>query len=576
MTARRSPAALILFAIAAGLAQLAGAGLDAPAAAATIRMDPAVLLLLGNPRAVSDARAKGRCEARLIDFVELMWPVLDPGQPFVRGWVQEAICLYLEAVTDGRITKLLVNVCPGFTKSRLVNVMWPAWEWGPRNRPDLRYMAWSYSADLSESLNEDCRKIIKSDVYQRLWGDRFKLDDSSDAKSYFKNDKGGWRRSSSVGGAGTGYRADRLLSDDPHNVRDAHSEAKLRDATRWFAQSLPTRARNLSGDVRVRVPFWVREVHGLGLDQDPADARPVTVTATVVIMQRVHLHDTSGVILRNPALGYEVLLIEMRYKGDQHPARKLPTWRSSSIGWRDPRTEYGELADPIRFPLAKVVEIETQMMLEGGSDAVAAQFDQWPLEQSGAWFRVEWLPVVDPQDVPADVPCGKRGWDFGGGGTSPGADPTACARVARGTESSRFYLWDTAAKRGSPGDVEAFITQQHADDERSVDWSVPEDPGTGKLFADYVVRVVAAGRYVHTSPEQKHKVDRAKPVSAQAQHGNFVIVRHPGWELARQELVDFPYGDHDDIVDAISRAFAACVAMPAATLPHGGYGGVVR
>ncbi|HET9893249.1 MAG TPA: phage terminase large subunit [Mycobacterium sp.] len=517
-------------------------------------------------------RAQGRAEAHLIDFVELMWPVLDPGQPFVRGWVQEAICDHLEAVSDGRISKLAVNVPPGFTKSRLVNVMWPAWEWGPRNRPDLRYMSWSYSDALAEDQNADCRKIIESEVYQRFWGDRFDLDDSSNAKSYYKNDKSGWRRSSSVRGQGTGFRADRLIFDDPHAVKDGDSEAELRVATRWFAQTLPTRVRNAAGDTRIKVPYWIREVHGLGLEQDPDDDRPVQQSATIGIGQRIHLHDIFGVIQRNPALGYETLLIEMRYKGDQHPARKQPTWRSSSIGWSDPRTAVGDLADPVRFPESVVAAMEAQMTLEGGTSAVAAQFDQWPLELSGSWFKAEWLPVIEPHEVPKGVSVGKRGWDFGGGGASPDADPTACARVARGTDG-KFYLWHTATKRGTPGQHEQFIRDQHAADERSVDWSIPEDPGTGKLYADYVKRECAVGRYVTSSPEAKDKVTRCKPVSGQAEIGNFVVVRHPGCEIARSELIDFPYGDHDDIADAISRAFAAEVATPKAR--RSSFGGMV-
>lgn len=570
------PAATLLIAVTAlmlaGAAAAAGAGLDrdALAAAAAMTRYPAELaLLLSRPRETRIRDAKRRAEAHLIDFVELMWPVLDPGQPFVRTWVQEAICEHLEAVTAGRLTKLLINVPPGFTKSRLVNVMWPAWEWGPRARPDLRYMSWSYSDQLSEDQNADCRKIIESEVYQRLWGDRFKLDESSNAKSYYKNDRGGWRRSSSVQGQGTGFRADRLLFDDPHSVKDGDSEAALRTATRWFARTLPTRVRNAGGDVKVRVPFWVREAHGAGLEADPDDTRPVAASATIGIMQRIHLHDISGVILKNPALGYELLLIEMRYKGAGHPARRAATWRPSSIGYQDPRRNIGELADPIRFPEDEVSKMETQLMLTGGSDAVAAQFDQWPLEVSGSWFKAEWLPIIEPHEVPPDVGLGKRGWDLGGGGESAKADPSASARLARGTGG--FYLWHTATKRGSPGDVEAFIRGQHADDPPSVDWSIPEDPGTGKLYADYIKRECAVGRYATSSPEARDKITRAKPVSAQAQAGAFRIVRHKGCELARDELVDFPYGEHDDIVDAISRAFAALVSMPVMDESVGGF-----
>jgi predicted phage terminase large subunit-like protein len=538
------------------------------------RLPSAVSFVFGDLRSTRNEIARRRAELNFIDFVELMWPVLEPDQPFVRGWVQEAICAHLQAVTEGKLTKLLINVPPGFTKSMLVSVMWPAWEWGPRNRPDLRYMSWSYSAELTEQHNENCRKLIEHEIYQAFWGDRVQLDEKTNSKTYYKNLRGGWRRSSSIEGKATGYRADRLIWDDPHSVKDADSKAQLREATRWFARTLPTRVRNPGGAGvdKVKVPFWVREVHGLPLEDDPDDRRKVMASATIGIMQRVDLYDISGIILKNPKLGYEILLIEMRYQGDDHPARKSEHWKGSSIGYRDPRTEKGELADPIRYPAQEVDEIEYQMMIEGGSDAVAAQHQQWPLETSGTWFKVEWLPVIEPHEVPETVGEGKRGWDFA---SSPKkkADQTANARVGRDSESKKFYLWDSAGKRGGPGDVEKFIADRHSDDPTTIDWSIPEDPGTGKLYADYVVRELAAGRYVHSSPEAKDKITRAKPVSAQAQHGNFIIVRHPGWEQTRQELVDFPYGEHDDFVDAVSRAFAACVAQPPRAVPVAGDGG---
>lgn len=529
-------------------------------------------LLFARPRATRMRDAKRRAEEGFLDFVELFWPILEPEQPFVRGRVQEAIALHLEAVTAGRITKLLCNVPPGSTKSMLVDVFWPAWEWGPKNRPDLRYMSWSYSPELTKEHNDACRTVIKSELYQRFWGNRFELDESSDAKGYYRNNKGGWRRASSIKGAATGFRADRLIFDDPHNVKDADSTASLEEATRWFAKTLPTRVRNTSGEsLRVKVPFWVRDVHGT-LEDDPDDTRPVTASATVGIMQRVHLYDISGMILANPALGYEILLIEMRFKGKEHPARASAGWRPSTIGYEEWRTQPGELADPIRFPADKIDQLEAQLRLKGGNDAVAAQLDQWPLQLGGTMFKVEWLPIIEPSAVPAGVD--KRGWDWAGSKAKK-ADQTASACVRRGADKC-FYLMDSEAIRGGPGDVDTFVKQRHADDPRTLDWSIPRDPGaTGIHFAEYVSRELAPGRYVADTPETGSKVTRAKPVSGQAQHSNFKIVRHPGCEITRSQLVDFPYGDFDDLVDAISRAFAAHVHLPAQAPDHGGYGGVV-
>jgi predicted phage terminase large subunit-like protein len=581
--ARRASSALLLLTVAA-LAAGTGtalspraAALAAPTAALELATGTALelvalhrdvlgalRLLLGSPQRTNLRDAKARAEASLLDFVELFWGVIDPGTPFSRGKVQEAIALHLEAIHHDRIQNFLGNVPPGSTKTYLTCVFFPAWEWGPRNRPDLRYMTWSYSAQLTEEANEKCRKVIRSELYQRFWGDRFQLDESSDSKTYYANNKGGWRRSSSIGGASTGFRADRLIWDDPHNVRDAYgsdASAKLLEAQRWFAMALPTRVRNAGGGLaEISVPFWVRAAHGTGLDPDPDDQRPVVRSATIGIMQRVHPHDLSAIVLRNPALDYEVLLIEMRYQGDAHPVRRLPTWRPSRIGYQDWRTTPGELADPVRYDAESLARLEAQMLELGGSDAILAQLEQSPKVGTGSKFLLEWLPVIQPHEVPADVPLGHRGWDWASGEGAT-ADRTADARVARSPTTRKFFLWDTHAMRGGPGAVDAFVRRRHAEDPPSLHWSIPRDPGaTGRLFASYVVGELAVGRYVTSSAETQSKQARADPLAAQAEHGNFVIVAHPGWELARAELVDFPFGKHDDLVDAITRAFAACIA----------------
>jgi hypothetical protein len=77
---------------------------------------------------------------------------------------------------DGRITRVLFNVPPGAMKSLLVNVFFPAWEWGARGMPWLRYLSASYSEDLTVRDNRRCRAIIGSDLYQSLWGDVVQID----------------------------------------------------------------------------------------------------------------------------------------------------------------------------------------------------------------------------------------------------------------------------------------------------------------------------------------------------------------------------------------------------------------
>ena len=66
------------------------------------------------------------CKRNLSEFAKRAWKVLEPATELKWGWALDAICLHLEAVTKGDITRLLMNVPPGSMKSLLTGVIWPA------------------------------------------------------------------------------------------------------------------------------------------------------------------------------------------------------------------------------------------------------------------------------------------------------------------------------------------------------------------------------------------------------------------------------------------------------------------
>jgi hypothetical protein len=138
----------------------------------------------------------------------------------------EAICLHLEAITFGDIpsNRLLMNVPPGFMKSLLVNVFWPAWEWGPCDMPHMSYISFSYSDEITTRDNNKMVRLITSPAYQQLWGDRFKMTKTGERR--LENDQTGFKLATSVGGVSTGERGDRVLLDDPHNVIKAESDTE--------------------------------------------------------------------------------------------------------------------------------------------------------------------------------------------------------------------------------------------------------------------------------------------------------------------------------------------------------------
>jgi len=159
---------------------------------------------------------KAAAEDSLYEFVKLFWSVVEPANPLVEGRVLEVMCSYFETVTEFYETEgesgtqdLLVNVPPGFSKSLIASVFFPAFEWGPRNHPNLRYACFSYSSDLTSRDNLRFKTVITSPLYQKLWGDRVKL--TKDGEQKIVNTAMGWKLASSVGGVGTGERADRLI-----------------------------------------------------------------------------------------------------------------------------------------------------------------------------------------------------------------------------------------------------------------------------------------------------------------------------------------------------------------------------
>ena len=60
-----------------------------------------------NPDALEGERL--RLEGSLIEFVEEAWPFIDAA-PYQPNWAIDALCEHLQAVTEGRISRLLISL----------------------------------------------------------------------------------------------------------------------------------------------------------------------------------------------------------------------------------------------------------------------------------------------------------------------------------------------------------------------------------------------------------------------------------------------------------------------------------
>ena len=280
-------------------------------------------------------------EKSLPDFARAAWHVVEPTTPLIWSWHLDAISEHLQAVSAGQIRNLIINVPPGHMKSLQTSVFWPCWEW--TTRPETRWLFASYSANLSERDSKKCRRLIESEWYSSLWGHRFRLRDDQNTSGKFENDKTGFRIATSVSGMGTGERANRVVVDDPHNVKERESHAKRNAVLDWWDNAFSNRLCDYQKDVRV------------------------------LIMQRVHERDLVGHILARG--GFELLCLPTEYE----PARRCVT----SLGWQDPRTTEGELLFPQRFGPEEVMEAQQTL----GPMGYAGQHQQRPNPAGGGRFK---------------------------------------------------------------------------------------------------------------------------------------------------------------------------------------------
>ena len=73
------------------------------------------------------------CEESLYRFTKSAWGQIDPA-PFRDGWPIEAVCEHLEAVVDGDIKRLIINIPPRSRQTTLCSVCFPAWVWAQPER----------------------------------------------------------------------------------------------------------------------------------------------------------------------------------------------------------------------------------------------------------------------------------------------------------------------------------------------------------------------------------------------------------------------------------------------------------
>lgn len=145
-------------------------------------------------------------------------------------------------------------------------------------------------------------------------------------------------------------------------------------------------------------------------------------------------------------------------------------------------------------------------------------------------------------------------------------DYTAGAKLARDRQGRWFLGGMVRGQWAWMRAKHAIFNTAHVDGRR-VQIGVEAVAGFKTAAAELQAATELAGYTVRAYGVTKDKVARANPWLAQAQAGNFYLVRGPWNDAFLDEVEEFPVGGHDDQVDGVSGAQEMIVAGLAAPLP---------
>lgn len=437
-------------------------------------------------------------KSRLKPFLHLMWQIVNPGVEFKSNWHIDAICEHLEAVTKRQLKSLVISLPPGCCKSSIVGQAWPCWEW--LQFPERR---WLFATNALENAKKEAvyrRTIISSDFYKEL-APEFELQQAGKRILVTRNDKNGVFRAISTGSSITGDHFDCQVIDDPNDAQRTGID-ELALINQWYDEVISTRRRDNM--------------------------------ATVLIQQRLAANDLAGHLI---SLEPDCMIVLPAIYDANRISKPTP------LGWKDPRTQTGELLWPARLD-EKFLKSQRRIL---GPIAFKAQYQQDPVSEQGnifkpAWWlrhasgfepekNIQWIVAIDTASSLAK-----------------GSDRTVIQVWALGCNGVAYLIeqqsghWEIVEKVRRIKNMFGAYSKLHI--------CLVEERNEGFALCSLLEpELKEVGGRVWRWRSQANKDSRIRSIVPLVEGGQVSIPEDAEGELLIEEGREFPSGDHDDTID---------------------------
>jgi len=465
-------------------------------------------------------------------FLKYFWPDYSM-EPFRDNWHIKYLCDELQEIAervgrhDPKAYDLIVNIPPGTTKTAICSIMFPVWCW--TRWYWMKFICWSYSADLSWESAEYSREIVRSERFRVIYPE-LEIKQDKDAKGNFRIIKkvqvhpgrlprilnGGTRLSTGIDGKGTGFHGHILIWDDIINPHEAVSITALQTANDFLDQTMPT--RKVDKEVSVVIGIMQR----LAVN-DPTEHQ-----------RKKHKQNLKCIVLPG--------LLDGRYGNLVEPAELKKYYVDG-------------LLDPVRLSRT----ILDDLMADLGQYGFAGQVGQSPTPPAGGMFKVDHFIKIQALPSSINWESVARYWDKAGTKEILNSKNGPCYTV--GTKmiklkNGKWIVADVKRGRWDAEEREDIIRETAEADGIECAIYYEQEPGSGGKESAEATTKNLAGFVGERDLPHGDKIYRADPYSVQVNNGNVLLLEASWNEDFITEHRDFPFGKYKDQVDSAGACFA--------------------
>lgn len=447
-------------------------------------------------------------------FFIKVFNTLHPTKKYQDNWHIDLMLEYLKTIEEGKIKRLIINIPPRTLKSVCINVFWPTWLLA--KNPAMKIITVSYSQELSNKHSQDCRFVMQQDWFKRYFPESLIIK-GRNTKSKFMTAQHGFRFATSVGGTLTGEGADIIIVDDPQTPLQALSKKERAKTITWFEQTLMSRLNNKQNGI------------------------------VVLIMQRLHVDDLAGYLLKKR--GWKLLKIPIIAEKDEEI--KFKSFKYDR--------KYGEVLN-VKYDNKKIIN---KLKDELGNYAFNAQYQQNPQSIESEIIKSSWIQYYKEGDIDhintntENDMLIYQSWDCAIKDKNNN-DYTVC--ITLGVHNNKYYLLDVfREKLAYPYLKEKIISLYNQFKPVTI---LIEDKASGQQLIQELEHLPIIGIL-----PKYNKLTRLILVTPLLESKSFYIPHTSSYASCASwvkdfydELITFPYVNHDDQVDALTQVLYWLIA----------------